>query len=231
MTTATTRPKGQRFAGWPKPGLQFLKGLRKENSKAYFQANRRAYETALKEPTEALFAQLGQEFGSGWHTKIFRINRDLRFSKDKRPYNDHVSGIVMSDRSAGGYYLQFSPDGLYLAVGCYEMAADQLKRYRDAVVSREGEKLVRIVSALEKAGYAVSEPRLKRVPPGYPDDHPYRDLLRRTGLMANRNERPGPWLHTAQALDRIRTAWRETRLLNAWVDANVSPSTAPARTR
>jgi uncharacterized protein (TIGR02453 family) len=217
--------KAQGFAGWPKPGLQFLKGVRTDNSKTYFEAHRREYESALKEPTEALFAQLGRDFGTGWHTKIFRINRDLRFTKDKRPYNDHVSGIVRSDRSAGGFYLQFSPDGLYVAVGCYEMAADQLKRYRDAVSSQQGDKLARIVSTLEKDGYSISEPRLKKVPAGYAADHPRADLLRRTGLMVNRNERPGPWMHTGEALNRIRAVLRDTKPLSAWLDANVGAST------
>lgn len=225
--TTETTGKRARFAGWPKPALQFLKGLRKDNSKTYFEANRRVYETALKEPTETLFAQLEAEFGPGWHAKTFRINRDLRFSKDKRPYKEQASGIVTSDRSAGGFYLQLSTDGLYQATGCYEMAADQLKRYRDAVASKEGEKLARIVSTLRKAGYGITEPRLKRVPPGYPEDHPRAEFLRRTGLMASRNERPGSWVHTGAALDRIREVVKDTKPLLAWLDARVGASTAP----
>ncbi len=97
-----------------------------------------------------------------------------------------------------------SREGLYIAAGTYQLASDQLAPYRAA----DGEKLVRIVSGLTKHGYGVSEPSLRRVPAGYPADHPRGDLLRRTSMMASRNWRPGPWLHTPEALARVRGAWR-----------------------
>ena len=229
-TTETTR-KAARFAGWPKPAIAFFSGLRKDNSKGYFERQRDVYQSAVREPTEALFAMLERELGPGWQAKIFRINRDLRFTKDKRPYQEHVSGYLAAANRASGFYVQMSDQGLYLAAGAHEMAADQLKRYRDAVAGKEGEKLARIVAAVVTAGYAVTEPSLKRVPPGYPPDHPRGDLLRRTGLMASRSWTPGPWLHSGEALDRVRGGWRDAKPLSAWLEAQVGPSSAPRRDR
>jgi len=217
-------PAQQRFEGWPKPALAFFRGLRKDNSKAYFERNRELYLSEVREPTEEFFAALQRELGPGWETKVFRINRDLRFTKDKRPYQEHTSGYLAAASRASGLYVQVSDEGLYLAAGAHEMAADQLKRYRDAVAGREGEKLARIVASLERDGYATTEPRLKRVPSGYPADHPHGDLLRRTGLMASRTWKPGPWLHTSEALDRVRGAWRDARALTAWLEAQVGPT-------
>jgi uncharacterized protein (TIGR02453 family) len=217
------------FAGWPKSALQFLDGLHRDNSKAFFDAHRETYETAVRAPMAALLAELERDLGAGWDTKLFRVNRDLRFSRDKRPYNEHVAAVFMGSRHASGYYMQMSRDGLYVGAGSHQMASDQLNRYRDAVAGKDGEKLARIVSALIKDGYGVGDPGLKRVPAGYPPDHPRGELLRRTSVFVSRNWRPGPWLHTAEALDRVRGVLGDTRPLAAWLDDRVGPSTAPPR--
>jgi uncharacterized protein (TIGR02453 family) len=160
--------------------------------------------------------------------KIFRLNRDLRFSPDKRPYKEHL-GAYLSSARASGVYLQVSNDGLYLAIGSHEMAPDQLTRFRDAVAGKEGEKLTRIVAALVKVGYELTEPSFKRVPAGYSADHPRGDLLRRKGLMAGRNWKPAAWLHTVEAKARIREAIKDSKALTSWLDTNVGPTREPAR--
>jgi len=217
-----------RFAGWPKPALQFFHGLKRDNSKAYFEAHRQVYEEQVRQPMEALLAELEKDLGPDMEVKIFRLNRDLRFSPDKRPYKEHLGAYLSSPR-AGGVYLQFSNDGVYVAIGSHEMAPDQLTRFRDAVAGKEGEKLARIVAALVKDGYQVTEPSFKRVPAGYPADHPRGDLLRNKGLMAGRNWKPGPWLHTVEAKERLRQAIKDSKALTSWLDTQVGPSREPAR--
>jgi uncharacterized protein (TIGR02453 family) len=218
-----------RFAGWPKPALQFFHGLKRDNSKTYFEAHRQVYEELVRQPMEALLAELEKDLGQpDIEVKIFRLNRDLRFSPDKRPYKEHLGAYLSSPR-AGGVYLQVSGDGLYVAMGSHEMAPDQLTRYRDAVAGKDGEKLARIVSALVKEGYQVTEPSFKRVPAGYPADHPRGDLLRCKGLMASRNWKPGPWLHTVEAKERLRQAIKDSKPLTSWLDTQVGPSREPAR--
>jgi uncharacterized protein (TIGR02453 family) len=219
-----------RFAGWPKPALQFFQGLKKDNSKAYFEAHRQVYDEGVRQPMEALLAELERDLGPNLTTKIFRLNRDLRFSPDKRPYKEQL-GAFMSSAGASGFYIQISTDGVYVAIGCHEMATDQLSRYRDAVAEKDGEKLARIVAALLKGGYEVGEPSFKRVPAGYPADHPRADLLRRNGLMASQSWRPGPWLHTAEAKERVRDAIKASKPLTGWLETQVGPSRVPARQR
>ena len=181
MTARADTAIRTRFAGWPKPALQFFHGLKRDNSKAYFEAHRQVYEEQVRQPMEALLGELEKDLGQpDIEVKIFRLNRDLRFSPDKRPYKEHL-GAYLSNTRAGGMYLQVSDDGLYLAIGSHEMAPDQLTRYRDAVAGKDGEKLARIVGALVKDGYQVTEPSFKRVPAGYPTDHPRGDLLRCKG--------------------------------------------------
>ena len=217
-----------RFAGWPKPALQFFHGLKRNNSKAFFEANRQVYEEQVRQPMAALLAEIERDLGPDIEVKIFRLNRDLRFSPDKRPYKEHLGAYLSSARS-GGVYLQVSDDGLYLAVGLHEMAPDQLNRYRDAVAGKDGEKLARLVAALVKDGYQVTEPSFKRVPTGYPADHPRGDLLRCKGLMASRNWKPGPWLHSIETKDRVRQAIKDSKPLTGWLNTHVGPSREPAR--
>src|ERR1700716_1352125 len=149
-----------RFAGWPKPALQFFHGLKRDNSKAFFEANRQVYEEQVRQPMEALLGEIERDLGPDIEVKIFRLNRDLRFSPDKRPYKEHL-GAYLSSKRAGGLYLQVSDDGLYLAIGSHEMASDQLNRYRDAVAGKDGEKLARIVAGLVKEGYQGTEASFK----------------------------------------------------------------------
>lgn len=218
-----------RFDGWPKSALQFFNGLKRNNTKAFFEANRQVYENDVRQPMEALLTELERDVGSGWDTKIFRLNRDLRFSPDKRPYKEHVGAVFVSGARATGMYVQLSAEGIYVAIGGHELAPDQLTRFRDAVAGKQGERLARSVAALVKDGYEITEPSLKRVPSGYPGDHPRADLLRCSGLMASRSWPPGPWLHSAAAIDRIRDAWKASKPLTTWLETNVGPSRLPPR--
>jgi uncharacterized protein (TIGR02453 family) len=228
MKAEAEPPVRTRFAGWPKPALQFFHGLKKDNSKAFFEAHRQVYEGQVRQPMEALLAEIERDLGPDLEVKIFRLNRDLRFSPDKRPYKEHL-GAYLSGARASGLYLQVSDDGLYLAIGSHEMAPDQLTRYRDAVAGKDGEKLGRIVAALVKDGYEVTDPSFKRVPTGYPADHPRGELLRCKGLMASRNWKPGPWLQTVEAKERVRKAIKDSKPLTGWLDTQVGPSRIPAR--
>src|SRR5262245_58784474 len=119
------------FAGWPPEALAFFRDLARDNTKAFFEAHREIYETAVREPMVALIAESSQEFGPG---KIFRIHRDLRFSKIKTPYHTHIAATLGGGQVAA-YYLQLTADGLFVAAGAHGIDRPALERYRDAVDS------------------------------------------------------------------------------------------------
>jgi len=108
----------------------------------------------------------------------------------------------------------------------WEMAQDQLERYRQAVVeNRSGAKLTHIVAdaraaGLEAAGHEV----LKTAPKGYPKDHPRIELLRYKGLIAWRDWPAGPWLGTRRAKDRVVQFLELSKPLNSWLGKYVGPS-------
>ena len=84
------------FRGWPAEALEFYEGLEADNSKAYWTAHKDVYETVVLSPMKAIAAELAPEFGDG---KVFRPNRDVRFSTDKSPYKTHI-GSPPAERKA-----------------------------------------------------------------------------------------------------------------------------------
>jgi uncharacterized protein (TIGR02453 family) len=209
------------FTGWPPEAIEFFEGLEADNSKSYWQSHKDVYDGQVKAPMEALLAELAPEFGEG---KLFRPNRDVRFSNDKSPYKTMLGAM------AGEIgYVQLSARGLGVGSGMYVMAADQLDRYRRAVADDEtGGELADIVA--EARGRKVDiagHDTLKSAPRGYPKDHPRIELLRYKGLISWKEWPPGAWLGTRKAKDRVVEFLRGARPLNAWLEAHVGPSELP----
>src|SRR5918994_4148745 len=113
------------FRGWPVEALEFFEGLEAENTKAYWERNKGAYRDVVRAPMEELVAELEPDWGPG---RIFRPYRDVRFSKDKSPYKTAIGATV-----GGSGYVQLDARGLAAGSGMWEMAPDQLERYRAAV--------------------------------------------------------------------------------------------------
>ena len=209
------------FKGWSEDCQRFFIGLELDNSKKYFEANRRTYEDSVKGPMVALLESLEADFGPG---KVFRANRDIRFSKDKSPYKTNIGALV------GSGYIQLSARGLAVGDGMYAMTPGQLERYREAVASDgAGGQLERVILAVEKHGISVNgHNSLKTAPRGYPADHERIELLRHKGLIAWREWPIEPWLGTAEARKHIAGFLVASRPLSTWLDTHVGPSTAEA---
>jgi uncharacterized protein (TIGR02453 family) len=224
MTRAST------FDGFPDEGLVFYEGLEADNTKTYWTRSKSVYETSVRAPLQALLDELAPEFGTA---KLFRPYRDVRFSRDKTPYKTHQGAVLTpAGGGAGAWYVQISAEGLRVAGGCWRLESDQIARLRRAIADPvQGERLERELARLTAAGFAVDGERLTRIPAGYPADHDRADLLRHKSLHAGRHWEPADWLHTRQALDEVRNAWREMSPLNAWLADNVGATTAEPHRR
>jgi len=206
------------FRGWPEEFQRFFIGLELDNSKRYFEANRKTYEEAVKAPMVALLASLEDEVGPG---KVFRPNRDVRFSKDKSPYKTNIAGTA--GMGGHGGYLSLDARGLTVAAGRYELSTEQLNKYRNKVaVDSTGAPLAAIVAKLEKAGYEIGGEALKRVPAGLPQDHPRARLLRHKILYIYKNFGLQPWLGSSAARQHVVKVWKDAEPLNDWLKRNAS---------
>lgn len=213
------------FRGFPAAAVTFFEGLEEDNSKAYWLAHKTVYDASVRAPMEALVAAVDKRFQP---LKIFRPNRDLRFSKDRSPYKTAI-GAVGEGEGGTMYYVQLSAQGLMAASGYWHMAADQLARFREAAADdTTGAEVAAITDRLVRAGYTLGAiDVLKTAPRGYPKDHPRIELLRRKGLTGGRQWPVQRWLHTAKVKDRVDEAWAACDPLNAWLDRSVGPSELP----
>ena len=109
--------------GFGPPVFAWFEGIERDNSKEYFHATRDFYEEHVREALEDLLGELGGD------VKVFRQQRDVRFSPDKSPYKTRTYGI------AGRLYVALSATGLYTGTGYYQLRRDQLERYREAVAT------------------------------------------------------------------------------------------------
>jgi uncharacterized protein (TIGR02453 family) len=202
---------GSAFNGWTEDFQRFFIGLELDNSKSYFEANRKVYLERVKGPLEALLAELEGEFGKG---KITRPNRDIRFSSDKSPYKTRIYGTA----ERGGY-IGLDAKGLTAGAGHYELDKSQLDAYREAVIAdATGSQLLGIVHKLEAGGYEIGGEELKRTPAGLPHEHPRARLLRHKRLYVWKNFGLQPWLGTVKAKERVAAAWRDAEPLNDWIE-------------
>jgi uncharacterized protein (TIGR02453 family) len=203
------------FEGWKGDFVGFFRGLEVDNSKRFFEAHRKQYETEVRGPMEELAAELAPVLGPA---KIFRINRDVRFSADKSPYKANVAAVV------GRLYIHLDARDFFVATGAHMPDNAWLARYRAAVAGPAGADLERVVEGLRAAGHNVGGNSLKTAPRGYAADHPRIEMLRWREVGTGRSFGIQPWLATPAAKDRILAAWETMRPLSEWLTANVPAS-------
>lgn len=215
------------FTGFGRGALGFYEDLAANNSRDWWHANRRRYDDEVRQPLESLLEALAAEFGEA---KVFRPNRDTRFSADKSPYKLNAAAVA-AEGDGTSLYVSLSAEGLHVGGGAYHLARDQLARYRAAVADdRLGRELEAIAASLRAAKADVTgRTQLKTAPRGIAADHPRIDLLRQDGLIGIWAHPARAWLFTAQAATKVAEGWRRLAPLNEWLAAHVGPSELPSR--
>lgn len=197
----------QRFAGFRPEAVDFLADLAQNNDRTWFQARKGEFESLLKDPMEAFVAALAEAFDARGlplqadpKRSIFRIYRDTRFSKDKSPYKTHmgasfpwVEGMdgdteMSHTDHANGAYFHLQPGENFAGGGMWHASKPVLDAFRQRILDDEAG----VRGALEDPAFIAefgpvnSHEALKRVPPGYPPDHPMADLLRYKDVVFGR---------------------------------------------
>ena len=184
--------------------LRFFRQLARHNDKEWFEANRATYEQEVRAPMRELIEELdvrlarfAPELGGDPKRSMFRINRDIRFSADKSPYKTNAgcwfhhraaSGRVGGEANEGsaGFYFHLEPGKSFVGAGVWMPPRPQLNRLR-AAIADEPESFVDMTRALPKRfGGLDDSTMLKRMPRGYPDDHPAAEWLRYQSFTSGR---------------------------------------------
>ena len=183
--------------------LRFLRGLAKNNNKEWFEAHRAEYENEVREPMRDLIGEMNAklatvapEIGGDPKRSMFRINRDIRFSKDKSPYKTHAAcwfhhrratSRVGSEADAGsaGFYFHLEPGRSMVGGGLWMPPRPQLNKIRDAIAD-DPDGFEAVVRGLKKYGGLDDEAVLTRMPRGFSEEHPAAKWLRYQSFTSGR---------------------------------------------
>jgi len=178
------------FPGFPPEVLQFFRGLARNNNREWFLPRKPLFEEKVKEPMRQLVDALNvalHDFAPEYETDpdkaIFRIYRDVRFSKDKKPYKEHIAATFhrrgTTSHGQAGYYVAISHKEVAIGGGVYSPEPPQLLAIRERIAKRH-EEFRRILAAapVRKLLGGLEGEQLSRVPRGFEAEHAAANLLR-----------------------------------------------------
>src|SRR5215467_3986932 len=177
------------FHGFPPEALQFFRSLARNNNREWFLPRKPLFEEKVKQPMRQLVDALNvalHDFAPEYETDpgkaIFRIYRDTRFSKDKKPYKEQIAATFRrsgAPHHQGGYYFAISHKGVAVGGGVYMPEPEVLLAIRQRIAERHEECCCILAARLLRKQLGNFEGvQLSRVPRGFPADHPAADLLR-----------------------------------------------------
>jgi uncharacterized protein (TIGR02453 family) len=181
-----------------KSAFKFLKDLEANNNREWFKANKPRYEAAIKEPAVHFITDFGpylKKLSPNFRAdprpvggSMFRIYRDVRFSRDKSPYKT-VTGIQFrhdlgKDAHAPGFYLHIEVGGCFVALGCWHPDGPSLRKIREGIAD-DGRAWKRAVGGKRfRETYALEGESLKRPPRDFDPEHPLIEDLKRKDFIA-----------------------------------------------
>ncbi len=219
------------FKGFGPKTRKFLRDLGANNNKVWFDANRADYEAHYLEPAkdfiEAVSRPLkkiapGIQAEPRVNGSIFRINRDIRFSKDKTPYKDHLDLWFWEGErktAVSGLFFRLTDKSLILGAGAHMMAPDRLKLYRQRVADKKAcAKLKRAVTAIEKAGLEAHGQHYAKLPRGFSaDDDRTEALLRHNALWTESTGKHPKSLNSPDFVVHCIGVWKSCAPLHRWL--------------
>jgi len=223
----------QIFQGFFKDTVDFYRGLARHNDRAWFEAHREVFKEKVITPAQDFVLAMGERLrtlrprvqadprtnGSG---SIFRIHRDIRFSKDKTPYQTHL-GILFWEGPGKkmenpGYYFHLEPGRVMLAAGLYSFSGPVLKIFRESVVHpKHGPALARAVrKAQEAGGYQLGGRHYKKIPRGYENAKVRQEFLLHNGLYVYMESDVPAEVFTPGLIDYCLARWKDMTPVQVW---------------
>lgn len=224
------------FGGFPAGTAKFLRGLAANNNRQWFTEHRHEYEVNWLDAATNFVVAAGDRLRAirpqvvadpRVNGSIFRINRDVRFSKDKTPYKDHLDLWFWEGErktAVSSFFFRFTPNSILAGAGAHGFERDQLTRFRDVVATQSGaDALSHAIETVETAGHPVRGPELVRVPRGYADLTPEQTRLIKFTTLWTMSEHPGgKWAQQPGVLDWTVSRWQQMLPLHVWLIEHVA---------
>ena len=175
--------------------LRFLKGLKRNNRREWFNARKDVYEAHVREPMTSVVERLADDFRSfapelvaSPKISMYRIYRDTRFSENKAPYKTHVAAVFptrgLPKHEGAGLYFHISPDEVWVGGGMYMPQPQQLHAVREHIASNIRQLRAIVESPAFRRKIEISGNKLTRVPRGFPKDHEAAEYLKYRHFVA-----------------------------------------------
>jgi len=214
--------------------LKFLKDLKKNNNKPWFDAHRKEYEAAKKDfeqMIQAVIDRHGKTDKTISHLKakdcLFHINRDIRFSKDKTPYKTNMGAYINRGGKKslyGGYYFHCEPGQSFVGGGLWMPMPNELNKVRQEIDYNLAEFKKIIGSKKFKSVYndvsRDAEYTLSRVPKGYEADNPAAEYLKLKSFVAIAKV-PDADLNSKEIVKKITTAFEALQPMLAFINHSI----------
>ena len=222
------------FEGFPRAALAFLRKLKRNNNRPWFQKHKTEYEELVRFPMQCLIATIGQKMQEeapdiDFHPRksIFRIYRDTRFSRNKTPYKTNVAASFTFRGAKGpietpGLYVGIEPGEIFIGGGLYMPTGPQLKVIRRTIAT-EPERFLEIVRhpRFLRVFKHIEGERLQRAPLGYVPEHPMIEYLKSkqfyVGVVL-----PDGACHQTRFADTVVRTFTDCLPLVRWLSAAIS---------
>ncbi len=188
------------FSGFPKETLDFLTKLKLNNNREWFNNHKQEYQEYIINPAKSFVVTLGESLQENISTEIrydlrlngsgsiMRIHRDIRFKKDKTPYNTRLRTVFWEGTGKKinhpGFFIGFDASGGWVYGGLHRFDKLSLDKYREIVVSKQGEEIETVIESLNGLNYNIGGIHYKRTPLGFDNSHPRAKYLLFNGLYA-----------------------------------------------
>ena len=219
------------FKGFSKQLLNFFSDLNDNNSKQWFEAHRDIYDDYVLQPTREFVVAMGKKLETiapainaipKINQSMFKIHRDVRFSKDKRPYKTHL-GIWFWEgqgkrMECSGFYFHVEQERLLLAAGVHCFTPETLTLYRDAVIDKSHSvQLEKAVIDVSGKGYSIGGKHYKRFPRGFDSTHKNAEFLLHNGLYAMVEEKIPELFFSAAVVDHSFSQFQNMLPIHRWL--------------
>jgi uncharacterized protein (TIGR02453 family) len=221
------------FNGFSKKGISFLKDLEQNNTKIWFENNRHIWEDEIRKVNENFVEDMGEtlqildpniNFNPKVGKSLFKIYRDVRFSKDKTPLKSKIGIIFYGGNKhrmqSSSFYMHYTKDSYFIATGIRNFKPELLKHYREYIKDeRKRIELYNILNDLKNKGYNLPDKKYKNIPKTlseYKDDK-YIDLSLYGAIFAYKEFTIDNDFYTINILDKAFSIYEDMQKLYRWL--------------
>lgn len=230
-TVSSSHTTSTGFTGFSKKSLAFLKELRSNNTKEWFEDRKHIYTEHILEPNRAFVIEMGEHIQALVPTinaipkingSMYRIYRDTRFAKDKTPLKTHTGVVFWQGNGkrtqSSNFYTRVTPEEYVIGAGIRRFDTFLLSTYREYILDLDNaDRLYAILQECRKKGYNIIEPSYKRLPRGFDKSYPYPELALLNGMVVNKKFSPDKTYFSNELIHRCFDIFEELLPLQQWL--------------